>query len=186
MPGRADTSQVFQLKVTLRGSKPPIWRRLQLRGSTTLPELHEILQIVMDWDDAHLHSFTAGGVEYGVPEPGGFDAMRSEKRARLDRLVRNPKDRIRYEYDFGDSWDHDLVVEKVLPADPTVRYPVVLAGRRAAPPEDVGGIWGYAHFLQSLNDPADPEHEMYTEWIGGDFDPEAFDLDELNRALQRV
>jgi hypothetical protein len=186
MPRRIDESQVIQLKVTLKGSKPPIWRRVQLRGSTTLPALHEILQTVMGWHDYHLHSFSAGGVEYGVPDPDWPDGSRSERRVRLDQLVARPKDRLSYEYDFGDSWTHDLVVEKVLPVDPERRYPVVLAGKRSGLPEDVGGIWGYADFLEAIADPNNPEHAELLEWVGGEFDPEAFDLEAINRALEAI
>ena len=185
MPRRVDDSPVLQLKVTLKGSRPPIWRRIQLRGSTTLPRLHAILQTVMGWQDYHLHLFTAHGVTYGLPDPDWPDDTRSERWVRLDQLVTRPKDRLRYMYDFGDGWVHELVVEQVLPADPARRYPIVLAGRRAGPPEDVGGIWGYADFLETIGDPGHPEHAAMLEWIGGAFDPEVFDLDAVNRRLHQ-
>jgi hypothetical protein len=186
MPRKADDSPVFQLKVTLLGSKPPIWRRIQVRGSTTLPKLHDILQAVMGWYDAHLHAFTAYGVEFGVPDPDWPDGMRSERRIRLDQLVARPKDRIRYQYDFGDDWEHDILVEKILEVDPSVKYPIVLAGRRASPPEDVGGIWGYYEFLEAINDPNHTEHADMLDWIGRSFDPEAFNLERINARLSLV
>jgi hypothetical protein len=91
-----------------------------------------------------------------------------------------------YEYDFGDSWEHVLLVEKVLPPEPGQRYPVCIKGRRACPPEDVGGIWGYAYFLEAIQNPDHPEREDYLEWIGGEFDPQAFDLEEVNAALGKL
>lgn len=186
MPRNADDSQVFQFKVTLLGIDPPIWRRIQVRGSTMLPKLHDTLQVVLGWHDGHLHSFTANGAEYAMPVPGGLPGTRSEQRVRLDRLVSQPEDRIYYLYDFGDNWEHELLVETVLPADPAMKYPLALSGALAGPPDDVGGIWGYDAFLEAIYDPNNPEHADMLEWAGGAFDPEAFDLTEVNRLLRLV
>ena len=101
-------------------------------------------------------------------------------------MVTSENERFLYEYDFGDSWIHEILVEKILPPEPKKRYPVCLKGKRACPPEDVGGPWGYADFLEAIRDPDHPEHEEYLEWAGEDFDPEAFDLDEVNRALRKM
>lgn len=176
---------IYQIKVTLNGSKPPIWRRILVPGDVTLAQLHRILQVVMGWYDCHLHQFIVGQVYYGVPDPDydGFLEMRDESRVTLSQIAPREKLRFRYEYDFGDSWEHLLVVEKIRPPAPDQRYPVCLAGQRACPPEDVGGIWGYYEFLAALQDPQHPEHDSYREWIGGEFDPEAFDLDAVNAAL---
>lgn len=187
MPSKKhDDSPVYQLKVTLKGSKPPIWRRIQVRGSTRLSTLHEILQIVMGWTDSHLHQFIVGDVYYGIPDPEwdwGAE-IKNEQRVQLGQIVSGVKDKFIYEYDFGDSWEHELVVEKALSAEAEVAYPVCLTGKRACPPEDVGGIWGYDNFLEALRDPRHPEHEEYIDWIGGEFDPETFDCEEINRALR--
>jgi hypothetical protein len=184
-PRTADESPVFQLKITLQESKPPIWRRIQVRGSTTLSKLHQILQTVMGWTDSHLHQFIADGVYYGIPDPDWADlAIKSERRVKLGQLVMAVKDRFVYEYDFGDSWEHALVVEKVLPAEPGVRYPICLAGKRACPPEDVGGIWGYTEFVEAIRQPTHPEHDAMLTWVGGSFDPEAFDREAINQALK--
>ena len=186
MPSKKlDDSPVYQLKVSVKGSKPPIWRRIQVRGSTTLGQLHEILQIVMGWTDSHLHQFIIDGEYYGVPDPDWDMEVKSERRVKLGQIVTNAKDRFIYEYDFGDSWEHELVVEKVLVPEFGVQYPVCLTGKRACPPEDVGGIWSYDEFLEALGDPTHPEHEMYTEWIGGAFDPEAFNIEAVNQELRR-
>ena len=184
-PTKQSTSEtVYQLKVTLVGSKPPIWRRIQVLGDTSLAKLHQILQDVMGWTDSHLHQFVVDGVYIGVPDPDFGMEVRNEKTVKLSQVAHGERSKFTYEYDFGDSWEHQILVEKVLEAEPGVRYPVCLAGKRACPPEDCGGIWGYASLLQTIQNPDDPEHEDMLEWLGGGFDPEAFDLDAINQALK--
>ncbi len=181
----ADKS-IYQLKVTLKGIRPPIWRRIQVPGDINLGKLHRILQVVMGWSDSHLHLFTSGGMEFGVPDREFGMETRNERTARLSQVVRGEKSKIVYEYDFGDSWEHVVLVEKILPPDPSVRYPTCLKGKRACPPEDCGGVWGYADLLEALADPKHEQHQEMRRWIGGDFDPEAFDLDAVNRQLQQL
>lgn len=181
---RPDARPVYQLKVTLQHTKPPIWRRIQVRANTTLPRLHDTLQVAMGWTDAHLHQFIIDGVEYGLPDPDFADDRRSEQRIKLERVVTTEKDRFVYEYDFGDSWTHILLVEKILPPDPEVHYPRCLAGKRACPPEDVGGVWGYAAFLEAVGTRDHPEHDDMLAWCGGAFDPDAFSRDDVNQALK--
>ena len=182
------TADIYQIKVTLRDSKPPIWRRIQVPGDINLGKLHRILQEVMGWTDSHLHQFIVGNTYFGQPDPdyGDMYDMRDEKRVKLSQIAPAEKFKFRYEYDFGDSWEHELLVEKILPPEPGVHYPVCLKGKRACPPEDVGGVWGYPDFLEAIQNPDHPEHEDMLEWIGGEFDPEAFDLDEVNEALRHV
>lgn len=184
---KAVPKTVYQLKVSLKGIRPPIWRRIQVLGSTTLQELHFIVQAVMGWENAHLHQFTIDGIDYGQPVPDpipGLDSdIRNEKTFTLAQVVTGEKFKFLYVYDFGDDWEHEILVEKVLPLDPKVSYPVCLKGKRACPPEDCGGPWGYADFLAAIQDPSRPEHEEMLEWIDGGFDPEAFDLDESNQWL---
>ena len=177
---------VYQLKVTLRDSKPPIWRRIQVTSDTRLAVLHRVLQVVMGWEGAHLHQFMAHGRYYGTPHPDfGFE-VQNEQQVSVQQVVSRPKDKLIYEYDFGDSWEHELLVEKILPLEAGKRYPLCLMGKRACPPEDCGGIWGYASLLEALRDPEHPEHDEMVDWVGGEFDPEAFDLDEINRELQNL
>lgn len=185
-PRKSDESAVYQLKVTLKGIRPPIWRRVQVRGSTTLAKLHTILQIVMGWTNSHLHQFIVGDVYYGVPDREWGDDVKSERRVKLEEIVSDVKDRFVYEYDFGDSWEHEILVEKVLPPEPGTRSPLRLTGKRACPPEDVGGVWGYPEFLDAIQNPDHPEHDTMLEWIGGAFDAEAFDLEAVNQQLRRV
>jgi hypothetical protein len=177
-------AQVYRLKVTLRDVKPPVWRRIEVPGNVTLAELHSILQTVMCWFDSHLHDFEINGVEYGVPdEEWAYDEkVRDESKVRLNKVA-SEGTKIRYTYDFGDNWRHDVIVEKVGPAEDGVRYPRCLAGKRATPPEDVGGDYGYAEFCEAMADPKHPEHEHYRQWIGRDWDPEFFEVASVNEAL---
>jgi hypothetical protein len=181
---KSDTP-VFQIKVTLEGSKPPIWRRLLVRSEITLGDLHHIIQAAFGWEGYHLHQFIVGDTYYGEPHPEYFDyvEMHDEQNVTLDRIVAGEGFKFRYEYDFGDDWRHQVAVERILVAEPEQDYPVCIKGRRACPPEDVGGIWGYYDFLEAIQDPKHEEHDEYLEWIGGAFDPEAFDLEEVNEAL---
>ena len=177
---------VYQLKVTLRDSKPPIWRRIEVTSDIRLSTLHQVLQVVMGWEEAHLHQFMAHGIYYGTPHPDfGFE-VHNEQQVSLQQVVSRAKDKLIYEYDFGDSWDHELLVEKILSLDEEKRYPVCLTGKRACPPEDCGGMWGYASLLEAIRDPEDPEHEEMMAWVGSEFDPDLFDLDEVNRELYQL
>lgn len=181
----SDAAQsIYQLKVTLLHSQPPIWRRVQVESGVTLDRLHDTLQVVMGWTNSHLHGFR-------LSQPGQRGPRRrllplesaDEKATRLGDLLRRPKDWCVYDYDFGDSWEHEVLLEEVVPRSSAARYPMVLAGRGACPPEDVGGLPGYYHFLKVIKDPKHPEHEDMREWAGKDFDPAAFDAQEVNRAF---
>ena len=178
----AGSSLIYQIKVSLRGSKPPIWRRLMVPADLTLGDLHAILQVAMGWTDSHLHQFLVGSETYGVPHPD-MDWTLDEDRVRLSKLIPGEKFKFRYEYDFGDSWEHVVLVEKVLPAEPGPTYPTCLTGKGNCPPEDCGGLSGFGDFLAAMADPDHPEHEHLKEWSGGDYDPEEFDLAEVNRIL---
>ncbi|MGZ9226534.1 MAG: plasmid pRiA4b ORF-3 family protein, partial [Anaerolineales bacterium] len=177
---------VYQIKVTLIGLKPPIWRRFLVADTTSLHRLHDILQIVMGWTNSHMHHFIIDGEFYGKPLDDDFGDMRAkdETRSKLNQFVSGKEFRFGYEYDFGDSWEHELIVEKILPADKGSDHPVCTAGKRACPPEDVGGMWGYEDFLKAIVNPNHPEHEDLLEWIGGSFDPEYFNLEEVNIRLR--
>lgn len=176
---------IFRIKVALRHVSPPVWRRIEVPADITLDRLHDVLQVVMDWSDYHLHCFRAGRVTYGLPDPDYPHDVADERGVRLDRVA-GEGDTPVYEYDFGDSWEHSLKVEKVVPAEPGVRYPRCTDGRRAVPPEDCGGVGGYQHLLEVLADPGHEEHEEMVEWVGGLFDPEAFDADGINAGLEAL
>ncbi len=178
----ADT--VYQLKITLLEVDPPIWRRLLVAADATLGDLNFILQAAMGWTNSHLHQFTIDGVDYS--DPGAeVDGAEDEFAVTLADVV--PAERLRFNllYDFGDAWDHEITVEKILPREAGKRYPLCVAGERARPPEDCGGVWGYGDFLEAIQDPEHEEHDAMLEWIGGSFDPEAFDVAALNKRLPR-
>jgi hypothetical protein len=180
---------IYQVKITLKHSKPPIWRRLFISSEITLAQLHDIIQMAMGWYDSHLHMFRIHNENYSIPYDEDhlieLDA-RDSRRMKLSKLITAEGEKFAYEYDFGDFWEHDILIEKILPPDPKQKLPVCIKGKRACPPEDVGGVWGYDTFLEAIKDPQHPEHEMYTEWIDGEFDPEAFDLDAINSALRSL
>ena len=175
---------IYQLKVTLNESHPPIWRRIQV-PDCTLGELHEVLQVVMGWGSSHLHQFIVNGKYFGEATHDDPDLeVEDEDGIRLtDIFTGKDPPRIVYEYDFGDGWQHEIILEKILEPEPRVTYPCCLEGARACPPEDVGGIWEYAEFLESISDPNHADHHEMLEWVGGEFDPEKFSVDEVNKEL---
>jgi hypothetical protein len=176
--------QIFQLKVSLVGVRPVVWRRVLVPAAYTLDRLHRVVQYSLGWRDCHLHSFDIEGVSYGEPDPEGELALRDELEVRLDALL-GKGSRVRYTYDFGDWWEHDLVVEDVFVADPEERYPRCVAGERAGPPENIGGPVGFGVLLAALADPGHPEHGTLREWVGG-YDPQSFDSDRVSTLLRRL
>jgi hypothetical protein len=178
---------IYQIKVTLKSAKPPIWRRILVPANTNLLKLHDILQIVMGWEDYHLHLFKFENAIYCSPfdDDGGWDTL-DEADYKLSEVIHGEGQSFVYEYDFGDSWKHVLRVEKILSSEAGVHYPVCLKGKGACPPEDVGGVWGYVAFIDAISDPDHPEHDEYLEWVGGEFDPDHFDLQEVNAELRGI
>jgi hypothetical protein len=179
---------IYQLKITLQHVKPPIWRRVEVKDCT-LGALHDIIQIVMGWQDYHLHEFEFRGNRVGDPaqwDYGFGDELEhiNENRVKLSQLVSLGVKTLRYTYDMGDSWEHQIQIEKVRDPEKGVRYPRCVKGNRACPPEDCGGPWGYGDFLNAIQNPKHERHEELLEWIGGEFDPEAFDADKVNEELR--
>lgn len=183
--------RIYQIKVTLNHTKPPIWRRIQVRGDVNFYKLHRVLQIAMGWTDSHLHQFVLGKKRFiGEPSdefPSDFEII-NERKVKLQDIVTEPKKKLVYEYDFGDGWEHELVFEKILPADPNQRYPVCLDGALACPIEDSGGPWGYYEKLEIVKnpDPDNIDHQQIADWMPPDFDPTAFDLAASNAELRRL
>jgi hypothetical protein len=177
-------AMIYQIKVSLFGAEPPIWRRLELPGDTSLAELHHVIQLAFGWEDSHLHVFETLYGDFGVADRElGY---RAEKPVTLEQVAPGVGDRMQYTYDFGDSWEHDIVVEELLDRQP-VAYPRCTAGERAAPPEDCGGVWGYGALVDVIGDPTHPEHAERLDWLGlesaDDFQPARFDPAEVTRAL---
>lgn len=188
MPGARPvppSKTVFQLRISLKDHVPVIWRRLFVPGGITLAKLHMIFQAAMGWEDYHLHSFEIDGVRYGIPDPDFELEDIDDETVRMTDVV-GERARFDYEYDFGDSWHHEVVVESVLTVPLVLKFAVCLDGQRACPPEDVGGTHGYALMLEALSDPKNEEHDDYVTWLPVGFDPEAFNLAARNAALQRV
>jgi hypothetical protein len=180
---------VYQLKIVLSDVRPQIWRRVQVPADIPLYELHLVLQAAMGWTNSNLHSFTFGERRYTMPyEPGDLEELRMEDEQTmcLSELITEPKQTFLYDYDFGDNWDHVVTLEKILPAAPAVKYPLCLDGKRACPPEDCGGIWGYANLLKILRNPAHEEYKEMRAWAGRKFDPEVFDVERFSKDLRRL
>jgi len=152
--------------------------------------LHDIIQMVMGWKDCHLHEFNIGDWTYASRDPDFDDLddreIKDEGRTYLRDVLGGEGFRFRYRYDMGDNWQHGLEVINIHTPEKGVRYPICLAGERACPPEDVGGPWAYADMHEALADPKHEEHEQYVEWIGDSFDPETFNLKEVNQMLKGI
>ncbi len=176
----------YQLKITLRDCKPSIWRRIVVRADMKLDRLHQVIQIAMGWTDSHLHQFVSGGDCYGPPDREGDAEMLNEKRYTVADLAPTVKARFAYEYDFGDSWEHEVLLERILPPETAFKHPVCLGGANACPPEDCGGTYGYAEFVNAMADPEHEEHEQMEEWIGGPWDATRFSLEDTNAVLKRI
>jgi hypothetical protein len=184
------TGEVYQFKITLMDTRPPIWRRIRV-GDCTLDKLHEHIQTSMGWTNSHLNHFRIGGTLYGDPmllqETFGELRYEDSTTARLSDILPASGERasFEYEYDFGDGWLHEVLFEGRLQAEPGKTYPLCLEGARACPPEDVGGVWGYVDFLAAIADPENEQHEEMREWIGRKFDPEAFNPTVATRRMKR-
>jgi hypothetical protein len=181
--------QVFQIKATLKGVRPPIWRRFMIRGDMTLEQLHDTLQCLMSWYDFHLHQFTINGRSFTSEESDALGDMEAEDESRyqIDQVLPSVGETFLYEYDFGDGWEVVLKLERGLPADPGTTYPYCLKGKRTAPPEDCGGIPGYYSLLDNLAHPGTPEYDEAVDWLGGEpVDFEEFDVEAVNVCLNRL
>lgn len=219
MAKKHEVAKVYRLKVTLKGSVPKIWRRLEVPGDVTLGDLHAVLQVAMGWGEEHLHmfSFKTGlarqqreeiirqmmksgrwddralreSVDYGQADGEmRVDDTEDEDGVTLAEVAPTEKMKFVYEYDFGDSWDHEILVEKIGEAEAGVKYPRCTKGAGRGPEEDCGGVWGWAELVEIMANPKDPEYAERREWLGlkrGEkFDPEAFDVEAVNRELERL
>jgi hypothetical protein len=183
-----EPKRVYHLKITLMETEPPIWRRLSVPGDMTLRRLDRVIQTAMGWTNSHLHTFTAGGVLYSDPSPEWEMPVKDERRVRIEQIAREEGEAFVYEYDLGDAWRHQVLVEEVRVERGAAEGPSCLAGERACPPEDCGGVSGYYETLKILGDPSHDEYEDTKTWItsmtSGPFDPDAFDLEAVNAALK--
>jgi hypothetical protein len=178
---------VYQIKVTLLGTSPPVWRRLLVPAAVTLAHLHDVLQAAMGWEDCHMHEFRMGRRYFGRPNPEdrlmGMPPVENERTVQLSNLLGKVGAKAIYTYDLGDTWEHGVVLEKRLSADPNTAYPVCTGGQLACPPEDCGGVGGFYDLLDAISNPNHDQHEALRNWVDDDFDPKAFSVDDVNRML---
>jgi hypothetical protein len=183
-------SNLYQVKISLKGIKPGIWRRLVVESHILLPDLHKIIQTSMGWTNSHLHQFFINGEFYTTEDMDELYFEDSEyidyQDIRLSSVLKYEKDSIIYEYDFGDGWVIDITLERRLSEDPTHPLPYCQDGRMNSPPEDVGGVPGFNTMLEALKKhPHDEEYQAYFEWLGQEFDPKFFNREIINELLQR-
>jgi hypothetical protein len=182
------TKEIFQIQIALKDFKPKIWRRILIPSDVLLSDFHMIIQISMGWTNSHLHQFIKNRTYYSMRmvEDDLWEDMGSVdyEKMKISDLLKKEEEKIVYEYDFGDSWEHDIILEKILPIDTDLKYPICLTGKMNCPPEDCGGVWGYAGMLKVLKDPNHEEYESYMEWLDEDFDPEYFNKNEVNEMLR--
>jgi hypothetical protein len=175
---------LYQFKVTMTDITPPIWRRLLVSNTASLRRLHLAIQIAGGWGNCHLHVFDIAGTRYDPRDPFGELHFHSDAHARLNALPLSPGSRFQYLYDFGDGWKHEVLLEEVRTAGEAPAFPVCLAGERAFPPEDSGGVPGYYRMLRILGQPEHPEYKETRAWVGQQYDPEFFDLGLVNERLR--
>jgi len=179
---------IYQIQIALKGFKPKIWRRVLIPSDLPLADFHNILQTTMGWTNSHLHHFIKNKTFYTMrmEEDDMWTEMNNVDYTELkvSDLLKTEKEKILYEYDFGDGWEHDIILEKILPYDSKIEYPICITGKMNCPPEDCGGVWGYADMLDILKQPKHKEYKSYIEWLGGEFDPEYFDKEEINELLR--
>lgn len=180
---------IYQLRITLVESRPRIWRRILVEEDILLSDLHKIIQTTMGWTNSHLHQFIKDETFYTqrMPDDDFWEEMNNVdyKGIKLNELLRFVKNTIIYEYDFGDGWMHEILLEKFLKPDPDVKYPVCIDGAMNCPPEDVGGMGGYMRMLRVLRNPNNREYESFINWLGGDFNPREFDITMVNKQLAK-
>jgi len=182
--GKNNYETVFQIKITLANSKPPIWRRIQIPVNYSFWDLHVAIQDAMGWDDNHLHEFYVKNefdnyIMIGTPDDEIGKAAFPERDEKLADYFTKENDFCNYIYDFGDDWEHKIVLEKIVQRDHTKKYPLALKGKRACPPEDCGGIFGYLEILEILQDKKHEDYDELIQWLGDEFDSEFFDLENI-------
>jgi len=179
--------EIIQLKISLIGSKPVIWRRVLVNGKMTFQELHCVIQLSMGWTNSHLHEFVVNRTRISEPFEDIEDEFNEDlvdsSTVTLENEIAKGINSFIYIYDFGDYWEHKVTVEKFLPVNEKIKYPTCVAGKKKCPPDDCGGIYGFSNLLKTISNKNDPEHEDMLEWLGGEYDPDYFDLSEINHDL---
>lgn len=175
-------SNIIQLKITLRDLHPPIWRRIQVRDNISFHKLHEIIQVVMGWANYHLYDFHVNEQRFSLPDGDWDENVIPSKKIKLNIL--KEKQKFDYTYDFGDCWEHQILVEKIIPDEMGLPHPICIKGKLSCPPEDCGGIGGYYNLLNIKEDKNHPNYNDYiVNWLGEDFNPNNFNVDDINKEL---
>jgi len=180
--------KIFQIKVTLNDIEPAIWRQILIKSNTKLFDFHKIIQTAMGWTNSHLHQFVYNNKLYCNPdyEDEWDDENQIDySKLKINNLLKKENKMIVYEYDLGDGWEHTILLEKILPLEINKKLPICIAGARNCPPEDCGGSGGYEDLLNIIQNPKNDEYDTMMEWLGGDFDPEKFDIKEINKLLRK-
>jgi hypothetical protein len=190
VPGRKarGMSQIARLKITLDNVEPEVLRRVEVPIEIKLDRLHLAIQIAMGWENYHLYEFRTRAGRWGIPDPdlGDYDVLSAEQATLAELLQRSGVKTFQYVYDFGDDWEHTVKVEAVAPGEPDALYPRLLEAQRACPPEDCGGPWDYAEYLEAISDPQHERHEDLIGWRGPGFDPAAVDKAAIRKGLQTL
>lgn len=182
---------VYRLKITLKWSTPEIWREVLMKADRTFEDLHNVIQIIMEWNNSHLHEFRPDDSKYIGSKPRntfgfGNKTYINESNAKLKDYLQKKGATIEYIYDFGDDWQHIIDLKEIKEADDNRQYPICIDGENAAPVEDVGGIPGYYNMIEALSNPEHPEHDMFKEWLGENYDPGYYDQDIINNILRSI
>jgi len=175
---------ILQIKISLKYVRPPIWRRILVEDSIKLSDFHKIIQTVMGWTNSHLHQFIINERYYGEPDEDSFEEIVDYRKIKLKSVLSFEKEKILYEYDFGDGWEHEIVLEKIF-NNQTIENPICLTGKRNCPPEDSGGPYGYMDLLKVISDPKNDDYKEMKSWIGDDFDSEYFNKEEISNLLTK-
>ena len=176
---------IARLKITLDNVKPVVLRRIEVPIEIKLDRLHLTIQAAMGWTNSHLYEICAGGASWGTPDPE-LDFLDARKTRLIDVLEDVGTKTLRYIYDFGDGWEHTIKVERITDAVPGIAYPILIDAIGHCPPEDVGGPWGYAEFLEAIHDPEHEQHVEFSEWIGVPFDPNDANANQLSQMVAKL
>jgi hypothetical protein len=176
--------QIYQIQIVLTDIEPKIWRRLLVNSDTSLVDLHRIIQTAMGWTNSHLHRFNDGVTDYS-PKEFEVEDSKDSRKVKLKTILNIEKSKLLYEYDFGDGWNHDIILEKIIKEEDKEQIPRCLKGEGNCPPEDCGGTWGYEDLLKTISDSHHEDYESMMEWLGGEFDPNFFDQDQINQQLKQ-
>ncbi|MBN2160544.1 MAG: plasmid pRiA4b ORF-3 family protein [Spirochaetes bacterium] len=179
------SNDAYQLKISLDHIAQAIWRRIIVDADMKLPDLHKVIQTVMGWYNSHLHQFRIDDAYYALPDEEDLSESTDYRKVRLNAVITKENQKFHYDYDFGDGWEHTIVLEKILPKDKNMQYPICVDGKRKCPPEDCGGPGGYEDLLETIKHPGTEEYEDMMDWLGGEFDPEEFNIDEVNDSLKQ-